>query len=630
MALVQESLGFSVADYVIFSLTIAISIGIGIYHAFTGGKQRTASEYLVGNRKMSILPVTLSLIVSFESSIMMLAYPAEVYTYGIMFLLTSLGFMFATLLATRIVVPLIHPLKITSVYEYLELRYQSKGVRLLGTVLGTLYSLIYMGFVLYGPSLAIEAVTDFPFWASVLCISAASVVYTAIGGIKAVIWTDVFQCLIMFTGVFAVIIKGTIDSGGPREVVDIAISSGRLNLFNFDPDPTVRHTFWGLVIGSIIRLIDMTFRQATVQRICAVEKQSDANKMLYIAGPAFLITLSLACSEGLVAFAYFTTKGCDPIASKAIRKPDQVLPYMVFYIFKETPGMAGLFMAAVFSASLSTLSSLLNSMAAVTEEDIIKQCFKNISDYKATIVAKLSVVFYGVLAVIFTIMIANIEGIISQLSTSFTSAVSGPITGLFLLSVFYPWATKKSAVVGTCVGAALVFWLTLGQSLSKTLRKTQPLPLGPVDQCFANGTSSFMMNFNMTDVLYSYNVTESPVNVLVNDEPGVLDRYYSISYLWVSALGVTFTVVSGIIASLIEGLPASDSIDVRFVLPFFDQLFPFIPKRIRTKLYLGVPFEKRDTLLENYGEKQFETDINLLPTTDNNGSFTNKINEGKI
>lgn len=117
MALVQESLGFSVADYVIFSLTIAISIGIGIYHAFTGGKQRTASEYLVGNRKMSILPVTLSLIVSFESSIMMLAYPAEVYTYGIMFLLTSLGFMFATLLATRIVVPLIHPLKITSVYE---------------------------------------------------------------------------------------------------------------------------------------------------------------------------------------------------------------------------------------------------------------------------------------------------------------------------------------------------------------------------------------------------------------------------------------------------------------------------------------------------------------------------------
>ncbi|OPL33608.1 sodium cotransporter iodide, partial [Mytilus galloprovincialis] len=94
-------------------------------------------------------------------------------------------------------------------------------------------------------------VTDFPFWASVLCISAASVVYTAIG---------------------------TIDSGGPREVVDIAVSSGRLNLFNFDPDPTVRHTFWGLVIGSIIRLIDMTFRQATVQRICAVEKQSDANK----------------------------------------------------------------------------------------------------------------------------------------------------------------------------------------------------------------------------------------------------------------------------------------------------------------------------------------------------------------
>ena len=112
-----QSPGFSAVDYVIFSLTISVSIGIGLYHAFSGDRQRTAAEYLVGNRKMSIVPVTLSLIVSFESSIMMLAYPAEVYTYGIMFVLTSLGFTFATLLATRIVVPLIHPLKITSVYE---------------------------------------------------------------------------------------------------------------------------------------------------------------------------------------------------------------------------------------------------------------------------------------------------------------------------------------------------------------------------------------------------------------------------------------------------------------------------------------------------------------------------------
>ena len=102
----EKRLGFATFDYVVFAISVAISVGIGIFHAMTGGRQKTTSEYLMGNRKMSIVPVTLSLIVSFESSIMMLAYPAEVYTYGIMFILSSLGFTLAVLLGTRIVVNL--------------------------------------------------------------------------------------------------------------------------------------------------------------------------------------------------------------------------------------------------------------------------------------------------------------------------------------------------------------------------------------------------------------------------------------------------------------------------------------------------------------------------------------------
>ncbi|VDI21872.1 solute carrier family 5 (sodium-dependent multivitamin transporter), member 6 [Mytilus galloprovincialis] len=606
----ETRVGFVAVDYVVFAISVAISIGIGIFQAMAGGKQKTTSEYLVGNRQMSIIPVTLSLIVSFESSIMMLAYPAEVYTYGIMFVMSSLGFLLAVLLGTRIVVPLIHPLKITSVYEYLELRYKSKAVRILGTLLGMLSNVVYMAFVLYGPGLAIEAVTDFPLWASVLCISTASVLYTAIGGLKAVIWTDVFQCFIMFTGVFAVLIKGTYDAGGPREVVDISSRTGRMNFFDFDLDPTVRHTFWGLVIGSAIRLINMTFSQPTVQRICALEKQKDANKMLFVSGPAFLFTLSLACAEGLVAYAYFTTQGCDPIASGDIKKADQIMPYMVFHIFRNTPGMAGLFMAAVFSASLSTLSSLLNSSAAMAEEDIIRQIFRNISDHKATIIAKISVVFFGALGVGLTYFLKNVKGIISQISTSFTSAISGPITGLFLFSAFYPWGTKRSAIIGTLMSVALVFWLTLGQAMSKSLRRAVPLVSGPTDHCYHNSSSMISVNgFTNYTVGYSYYTTEDPLPD-ESIEPEGLDKYYSISYLWINVLGQAFTIFFGIIVSLIEGVPSSDSVDVRFVLPFFDQFFPCIPKRIRKRLYFGVPFDKREIMLEKYGKD--ETDVATL------------------
>ena len=109
--------GFVLADYCVFGVTIAISLGIGIYHALAGGRQRTTSEYLMGNRQMKILPVALSLLVSFLDSAMMLGYPAETYVYGMSFWLSNFGVMIVMMLSVRLVVPLVHPLKLTSVYE---------------------------------------------------------------------------------------------------------------------------------------------------------------------------------------------------------------------------------------------------------------------------------------------------------------------------------------------------------------------------------------------------------------------------------------------------------------------------------------------------------------------------------
>lgn len=111
---------FYLADYIIFGITIAASIGIGIFHAFVGGRQKTTSEFHLGNRKMAIIPVAISLLVSFESSIMMLGTPAETYVFGIQNIMGNFGWFVANVLAIKIMVPLIHPLKITSAYEVRE------------------------------------------------------------------------------------------------------------------------------------------------------------------------------------------------------------------------------------------------------------------------------------------------------------------------------------------------------------------------------------------------------------------------------------------------------------------------------------------------------------------------------
>ncbi|XP_035825115.1 sodium-coupled monocarboxylate transporter 1-like [Aplysia californica] len=125
---------FHIGDFVVFGLTIVVSIGIGIFHAFSGGRQRTTAEYLVGGRAMRFLPVAISLLVSFESSIMMLGLPAEGYVYGIQFVLSSAGLFISQVLSVFIMVPLLHPLRITSAYE-----------------------VWYMGIVLFGPAVALQA-----------------------------------------------------------------------------------------------------------------------------------------------------------------------------------------------------------------------------------------------------------------------------------------------------------------------------------------------------------------------------------------------------------------------------------------------------------------------------------------
>ncbi|XP_062598235.1 sodium-coupled monocarboxylate transporter 1-like [Saccostrea cucullata] len=619
---------FVAVDYVVFCITIAISLGIGVYYAIAG--QKTTSEYLVGGRQMKILPVAISLMVSFESSIMMLGFPAETYVYGMMFWLSNFGFLASCIMATRMVVPLVHPLRITSINEYFELRYNSRYVRLLNLTLGYINYILYMGIVLFGPGIALESVTNFPMWASTLVVAVCSVIYTSIGGIKAVIWTDVFQSLVMFMGIFAILIKGTMVAGGVSNVIEINKNTGRLDMFNFDPDPTVRHTFWSLVIGSCLRMASLNIGQTSVQRIVSTPTEKAANRVLFLAGPAFFITLTLATLEGAVAYAYFSSLGCDPLKSKRISNPNQVVPFMVLEIFKDAPGMAGLFMASLFSASLSTLSSGLSSLSALAIEDVVKPKFKSLSERSVTLIAKLSVVVIGALCVGVSFLIAKIKGPMSQITFSVLAAFGGPASGLFLFSVFCTWGNAKGAIIGTLLTAVIGLWITNGQNFSTTLKRTPGLPPGPTDKCYdmtslSNMTvmsTTMMQNTSWTDY-YTTETTTDFLTASIQQKPQGLDRFYSLSYQWLTGFLIIVSLILCSLASIIVGRPDPATVDVRYVLPFFDQFFPFLPKKLRKKLYGGVPFEKREELIKKLlEEKEKENEIEVPEVLDkrNGGS----------
>ncbi|XP_076435873.1 sodium-dependent multivitamin transporter-like [Babylonia areolata] len=614
---------FHVADYAVFGSTIFISIGIGIFYALSGGRQRTTSEYLVGGRTMKFLPVAISLMVSYESSIMMLGLPAEMYVYGVQYWLSTVGFMCSQFLAIFIVVPLFFPLRLTSAYEYLEYRFKSRTVRLVGSLIGIINNVWYMGIVLFGPAIALEAVTGFSQWGSIFVVAVVAVIYTTIGGLKAVIWTDVFQATIMYSGMLAILIKGTIDVGGPAKVWEVARKGGRLDFLNFDFDPRTRHTVWNLLFGTIFRGMGLAYNQSTIQRISSTRTQKEAKWMMVMMAPCFFASLSMACYEGIVAFAYHQSRGCDPLASKEITDPNQVIPFTVMDIFQSLPGMPGLFLASLFSASLSTLSSGLSSISALLWTDFVKPVAGPMSERKATAIAKISVVVAGGLACAVALLVSTIGGPLTQISGSLLSAFGGPLTGIFILGCFCPGANAKGAILGSLVSLIIAGWIALGKNFAKNIRRTPFLAPASIENCLANHSLSL---FNVTSSGGGYDVVETLLGAGSNfseelslttyrmglsEETGLfyatttasdggqaslvpelkgIEQVYTLSYMWLGPVSILGTVILGVLFSWITGGNKPGEVNPRHLLSLCDHLFCYLPESVRSVFRCGVDY----------------------------------------
>ncbi|XP_060065928.1 sodium-coupled monocarboxylate transporter 2-like [Ylistrum balloti] len=571
----SETAGLGVADYLVFVCVIVISIGIGTFHACKGRKDNSSLEYHLGSRKIKTLPLVVSMLVTSQSSILLLGIPAETYLYGGIVLMASFGFCASFLIGTRIIVPMLYPLKLTTVSEFFQVRYKGKAVRLFIATCTLLINEIYIGVIVMAQAVAMEGVTRIPRVVSMLALSSSAVLYTSIGGIKAVIWTDVFQSIIMLIGILSVIIKGTIESGGTAFVWEVNTATDRMNFFNFDPDPLVLHTFWTFVIGGPIKFFFNAITQTSVQRMNSCQTEKQAKLVYLVTGPAFLLTVCFAGSSGLVAYAYFTAKGCDPFTSKQVSNPNQLIPFMVVEMFRDYPGMSGMFLAAVTAATLSTLSSSLAAMSSTTHEDFIKPHFPRLSDAAFTRWSRLSVVIYGIIGIVISFLTAELPGSVYKIAISLMSLFGLPVSGIFLYSIFCPSATQVSVILGGIVSSCLMFWINLGSAFNKKYHT--PLQPAPTDQC---------LNSTLDN-------TTTPVISDVMKRPEGLDAVYSISYLWLDTVGLaSFVLVTGLL-SFVTGRPKLNDIDSRCLFSFGERLCPCLPRFIRRVVCCGDRLEKK-------------------------------------
>uniref|UniRef100_A0A224Z6X6 Sodium/solute symporter n=1 Tax=Rhipicephalus zambeziensis TaxID=60191 RepID=A0A224Z6X6_9ACAR len=535
---------FVALDYVVLMSFLALSAGIGVVVAWRDRRTKSNKHFLTGNRQLNWLPVSLSMMASYLSSIGILGQPSEVFLRGSTLWTSAISATVSITVAAFVFLPMYYKMDITSINEYLEKRFMSTVVRNIASVVFIMSTLLYMGVVLYGPALALGSVTGIPVWSSILLNGVVCTFYTAIGGIKAVIWTDVVQMVLMFAGYIMVIASGLKHLGGFGNMWQIASNGGRVIYTNLSTNLYDTYTTWNVLLGyTVIWMVTYCASQTQVQRYSSMKSLERARRALLLNIPGVAGNLFLSVLSGLTIYAVYGD--CDPRLTGDIGKADQLMPYAVQDLLRDYPGLSGLLVSAVLSGSLSTLSSGYNALAAVTWDDFVRPRV-SISEGAALRLTKLMAAGYGLLSISIAFLVGSMESIIHAAS-SLVGALSGPLLAIFTLGIFFPCCRKKGAITGCLAALATSWWLSLGSIMHP--READDLPT----------STAGCVDFNQTITAGSFDPRPIPSGIY---------RFYHISFIWIGTVGFTTHMVVSLVISLIFERNEKEEVNPKYICPF--------------------------------------------------------------
>ncbi|KAK0183045.1 hypothetical protein PV327_001123 [Microctonus hyperodae] len=569
-----------VVDYLVFVAAIIGSFIVPLWGKFRAKKKETKASYVFATGSVSMGAMMLSIARGTLGVRSFLGYPSELYYRGSAMWETLYGMLLAYPIVCFIFVPVYYNLGITSVYQYLDMRFKSKLVRCLASFSYVLRSLLNLAVIVFTPCVALKTVIGLPYWASIVGMTTISVVFSSLGGLKAAILSDVIQGVTMMGVSIIIIVQGVIEVGGPATVLNVTHTRGRLDFFDFNMDPTLRVATVSATLGQLFMSLS-TFgcQQNFVQRYCSMSSHGKVVKTMMANMPIITVLFSLSWVVGMVIFA--TYADCDPRAMGYISKFDEIVPFYVEDKLTYLPGLLGLVMATLFNGALTIAVSNLNSLATVTFEDFLSQipALSNLKDRQQLQLIKLIGVIYGLIIIGASFLVGMLSGVIES-SLLMTSATSGPLLGVFILAMLVPCANWKGATTGMIVSHLFSLWLTFGH-LTVT-DESDALPVS-IDGCKNDTFSSHLMqpsSLSSSIINKQFTTTQSPII----DERSIkepLDYLYSITYMYYGLIASVITVVVGIIVSLITANDEDDAYEAHLLHPIALNISKWFPGKSR-------------------------------------------------
>ncbi len=454
----------SAIDIGILILYGCVLIGMGVYYT---RKCRTAEQFMVAGRSIPAWAAGLAVMSAYTSSISYIATPGKAFDSNWNPMIFALCILPVAWLVCKYVVPYYRKAQLISVYSFLEERLGSWG-RIYAAFAFVLYMIGRVAVILYLASLLLSTFVSWNIAVVIIIIGLITIVYTLLGGMEAVIWTDVMQSVIMIAGILFCAVSLSIHVfSGPETLIQAAIennkfSFGSLKFTLTSQEHLFDRTIWVMIIYGITEALrSLLADQNYVQKYCSVPTEREAKRSIWIAMLIYIPLTAVFLYIGTTLFAFYS--GGDELAQAGITKGDQVFPY---YIATQVPaGLKGLIIAAILAAAMSTVDSALNCSATVLLLDFHKRYFNpNIGERASMVFLRLGTVVWGLLGTGAALLMIEAKSILDvwwQISGIF----GGALLGLFLLAFMRVRLRLWQGLVSIGVSIVVIGWGTFARDL---------------------------------------------------------------------------------------------------------------------------------------------------------------------
>lgn len=456
------------ADLVVI---VAYVLGMALIGWRFSRKQDNIKSYFLSDRNVPWWAIAGSIVATETSTVTFIGVPAFAFASNsrgeggdFTFLQLAFGYLIGRLIITALLLPQYFRAELLTVYQVLDRRF-ARYVKRTSAALFLVTRSLADGVRLFATAIVLAALTGWPEVGCILIVGVVTIMYTCMGGMSAVLWSDVIQLVIYVAGalVAALVLIDRIP-GGLNEVTAIGSSFGKFRFFDLTGGFDRNYTLWsGVIGGAFLTTATHGTDQMMVQRYLCSKTQRQAAMALLGSGIVVFAQFALFLFIGVLLFVFYN--GAGGLPAEVAARADRVFPH--FIVTELPPVVVGLVVAAVFAAAMSTLSSSLNSSAATSVNDFYAELIaRNRSDSHYLRVSRLLTVFWGLVQIAIAIAAIAVRQRVLDSVLAIASFTNGPILGLFLLGRFKRRVSSPAALFGAGVGiSAMTFvWLRLGVS----------------------------------------------------------------------------------------------------------------------------------------------------------------------